>query len=81
MRHTGMKKELEEYMKTLQQIQIEQVPIGELRHDPGMKRIEELNRAGMGIAGHILYSFKPRNQVGSHTRISAGFPKIIPNRF
>ena len=68
-------------MKTLQQIQIEQVPIGELRHDSAVKRIEQLKRAGMGIAGHILYRSKPRNQAGSHTRISAGFPKIIPNRF
>ena len=68
-------------MKTLQQIQIEQVPIGELRPDPTMKQIEELNRAGMGIAGHILYRSQPGNRVGSHTRISAGFPKIIPNRF
>ena len=68
-------------MKTEQQMQIEQLPIGELRHDSAVKRIEELNQAGMGIAGHILYSFKPGNRVGSHTRISAGFPKIIPNRF
>ena len=49
-------------------IQIEQVPIGELRHDPTMKQIEELNQAGMGVAGHILYRSKPRNQVGSFTR-------------
>ena len=35
-------------MKTTQQIQIEQVPIGELRPDPAVKRIEQLNQTGMG---------------------------------
>ena len=43
-------------------IQIEQVPIGELRHDSAVKRIEQLKRASMGIAGHILYRSQPRNQ-------------------
>ena len=45
-------------MKTLQQIQVEQVSIGELRPDQAMKRIEEINRAGMGVGGLNIYSFK-----------------------
>ena len=68
-------------MKTLQQIQIEQIPIGELRHNPAMKRIEEINRAGIGIAGHIIYSLSNLNQVCPHTLIIASFPNKNPNRF
>ena len=68
-------------MKTAQQIQIEQVPIGELRPDPAMKRIEEINRAGMGVGGLNIYSFKSRNHVSSHTLIFASFPRKNSNRF
>ena len=68
-------------MKTLQQIQVEQVSIGELRPDQAMKRIEEINRAGMGVGGLNIYSFEPRNHVSSHTLIFAGFSLKIPNRF
>ena len=57
-------------MKTAQQIQIEQVPIGYLRPGPSMKRIEELSRAGIGIAGHNLYRFK-------HGKPSVQFPATI----
>ena len=68
-------------MKTAQQIQIEQIPLGELRPDPAMKRIEEINRAGMGVGGLNIYSYKSRNHVSSHTLIFAGFSLKIPNRF
>ena len=68
-------------MKTAQQIQIEQIPFGELRPDPAMKRIEEINRAGMGVGGLNIYSYKSRNHVSSHTLIFAGFSLKIPNRF
>ena len=68
-------------MKMAQQIQIEQIPLGELRPDPAMKRIEEINRAGMGVGGLNIYSYKSRNHVSSHTLIFAGFSLKIPNRF
>ena len=68
-------------MKTLQQIQIEQVSIGDLRPDPAMKRIEEINQAGMGVGALNIYSFKSRNQVCPHARIIASFPNKNPNRF
>ena len=68
-------------MKTLQQIQIEQVSIGDLRPDPAMKRIEEINQAGMGVGGLNIYSFKSRNHMCPYARIIASFPKINSNRF
>jgi len=67
-------------MKTAQ-IQIEQVPIGELRPDPAVKRIEQLNQTGMGVAGHILYRSQPRNQACRRVLQFAGFREINSNRF
>jgi hypothetical protein len=43
-------------MKTLQQIRIEQIPIGELRHNPAVKRREQLNQVGMGVGGSIIHN-------------------------
>ena len=62
-------------MKTLQQIRIEQIPIGELRHNPAVKRREQLNQASMGVGGAILYNSLSRATKCSPRANYREFPK------
>ena len=73
-------------MKTHQQIQIEQIPFGELRRDPALKQREQLNQAGMGVGGQLSTTLQPRNQCAptrelsrvSQIKIRIDFRRLTP---